>query len=60
MCIRDSICIVNRDRSTNDIVIPSNAHSIDVVYGDCEANLEDGSVKITKNAGDIGIILHEK
>ena len=54
------ICIVNRDRSTNDIVIPSNAHSIDVVYGDCEANLEDGSVKITKNAGDIGIILHEK
>mgnify|MGYP003301712180 CR=1 FL=1 len=54
------ICVVNRDRSTNDIVIPSNAHSIDVVYGDCEANLEDGSVKITKNAGDIGIILHEK
>ena len=54
MCIRD------RDRSTNDIVIPSNAHSIDIVYGDCVANLEDGSVKITKNAGDIGIILHEK
>jgi glycosidase len=54
------ICIVNRDRITNDIIIPSNAHSIDILYGDCEANLEDGSVKITKNAGDVGIILHEQ
>ena len=54
------ICIVNRDRTTNDISISSNAHSIEIVYGDCEANLEDGSVKVTKNAGDIGIILHEK
>ena len=54
------ICIVNRNRSTNDILIPSNAHSIDIDYGDCNANLEDGSVKVTKNAGDIGIILQEK
>ena len=54
------ICIVNRDRTTNDISISSNAHSIETVYGDCVANLEDGSVKVTKNAGDIGIILHEK
>ena len=54
------ICIVNRDRSTNDINISSNAHSIEIIYGNCEANLEDGSIKITKNAGDIGIIIHEK
>ena len=54
------ICIVNRDRSTKDITINTNAHSIDVIYGDCEASLEDGSVKITKNQGDIGIIIHEK
>jgi glycosidase len=54
------ICIVNRDRSTKDITINTNAHSIDVIYGDCEANLEDGSVKITKNQGDIGTIIHEK
>ena len=54
------ICIVNRDRTTNDISISSNAHSIELIFGDCKANLEDGSVKVTKNAGDIGIILHEK
>ena len=54
------ICIVNRDRSTKDITISTNAHSIDVIYGDCEASLEDGSVKITKNQGDIGTIIHEK
>ena len=54
------ICIVNRDRSTNDINIPSNAHSIEIIYGDCKASLDDGYVKITKNTGDIGIILHEK
>ena len=54
------ICIVNRDRSTEDINVTSNAHSINVLYGDCEANLEDGSVKVTKNAGDIGLIIHEK
>jgi len=54
------ICIVNRDRLTKDITISSNAHTIDVLYGNCEANLEDGLVKITKNSGDIGIIIHEK
>jgi glycosidase len=54
------ICIVNRDRLTKDINISSNAHTIDVLYGNCEANLEDGLVKITKNSGDIGIIIHEK
>jgi hypothetical protein len=51
---------VNRDRLTKDITISSNAHTIDVLYGNCEANLEDGLVKITKNSGDIGIIIHEK
>jgi hypothetical protein len=51
---------VNRDRLTKDINISSNAHTIDVLYGNCEANLEDGLVKITKNSGDIGIIIHEK
>ena len=54
------ICVVNRDRLTKDINISSNAHTIDVLYGNCEANLEDGLVKITKNSGDIGIIIHEK
>ena len=54
------ICVVNRDRLTKDINISSNAHTIDILYGNCEANLEDGFVKITKNSGDIGIIIHEK
>ena len=54
------LCIVNRDRLTKDLTINTNAHSIDVIYGDCEAILEDGSIKITKNHGDIGLIIHEK
>ena len=54
------LCIVNRDRLTKDLTINTNAHSIDVIYGDCEAILEDGSIKISKNHGDIGLIIHEK
>ncbi len=54
------LCIVNRDRLTKDLTINTNAHSIDVIFGDCEAILEDGAVKITKNRGDIGLIIHEK
>jgi len=54
------LCIVNRDRLTKDLTINTNAHSIDVIYGNCEAILEDGSIKITKNHGDIGLIIHEK
>jgi len=54
------LCIVNRSKSKDDFNIISNAHSVNVIHGDCAANLDQGMIKITNNAGNIGIILHEQ
>ena len=54
------LCIINRSKSNDDFNIISNAHSVNVIHGDCAANLDQGMIRITNNAGDIGIILHEQ
>ena len=54
------LCIINRSKSSNDFNIISNAHSVNVIHGDCAANLDQGMIRITNNAGNIGIILHEQ
>ena len=54
------LCIVNREGSTKEINIISNAHSANVIFGNCTSKLENGMIKIQANSGDIGIIIHEK
>ena len=54
------LCIINREKSNNDFQIISNAHSINLKFGNCTANLDNGKIKITDNAGDIGLIIHEQ
>ena len=54
------LCIINRTKSNDDFNIISNAHSVNVIHGDCAANLDQGMIRITNNAGNIGIILHEQ
>ena len=54
------LCIINREKSNNDFQIISNAHSINLKFGECTANLDDGKIKITNNLGDIGLIIHEQ
>mgnify|MGYP005702713105 FL=1 len=54
------LCIINRSKSNDDFNIISNAHSVNVIHGDCAANLAQGMIRITNNAGNIGIILHEQ
>ena len=54
------LCIINRSKSNDDFSIISNAHSVNVIHGDCAANLDQGMIRITNNAGNIGIILHEQ
>ena len=54
------LCIINREKSNDDLQIISNAHSINLKFGECTANLDDGKIKITNNLGDIGLIIHEQ
>ncbi len=54
------LCIINREKSNDDFQIISNAHSINLKFGECTANLDDGKIKITNNSGDIGLIIHEQ
>ncbi len=54
------LCIINRSKSNDDFNIISNAHSVNVIHGDCAANLDQGMIRITNNSGNIGIILHEQ
>ena len=54
------LCVINREKSNDDFQIISNAHSINLKFGECTTNLDDGKIKITNNSGDIGIIIHEQ
>ena len=54
------LCIVNRENSQADFNIISNAHSVNLIFGNCTAHLDEGMVKVTNNSGDIGIIIHEQ
>ena len=54
------LCIIDRSKSNDDFNIISNAHSVNVIHGDCAANLDQGMIRITNNASNIGIILHEQ
>jgi len=54
------LCIVNRENSQKDFNIVSNAHSVNLIFGNCTAHLDEGMVKVTNNSGDIGIIIHEQ
>ena len=54
------LCIINRSKSNDNFNIISNAHSVNVIHGDCAANLDQGMIRITNNAGNIGIIHHEQ
>ncbi len=66
VCFRRSLenesmlCLVNRDRSTKDIKIPSTAESITIVHGDVEANIDEKNVIISNTSGEIGIIIQEQ
>ena len=53
------VCIVNRDKSNKDINIVSNAHSANIILGDCEAKLAEGLLNITNNL-ERGLIIHEQ
>ena len=54
------LCIVNRDRSNKDINVISNAHSANIIFGECEAKLDEGLLKITNKNSEIGLIIHEQ
>ena len=54
------LCIVNRDKSNKDINIISNAHSANIIFGECEAKLDEGILKITNKNSEIGLIIHEQ
>ena len=54
------LCIINRSKSNDDFNIISNAHSVNVIHGDCAANLDQGMIRVTNNSGNIGIIIHEQ
>jgi len=54
------LCIVNRDKSNKDINVISNAHSANIIFGECEAKLDEGLLKITNKNCEIGLIIHEQ
>ena len=54
------LCIVNRDKSNKDINVISNAHSANIIFGECEAKLDEGLLKITNKNSEIGLIIHEQ
>ena len=53
------LCIVNRDLKNKDIDLSTNAHSVDIVYGDCTIELDSGKLKITDIADNFGLIIKE-
>ena len=53
------LCIVNRDLNNKDIELNTNAHSVDMVYGDCSIELDSGKLKITDIADNFGLIIKE-
>ena len=53
------LCIVNRDLNNKDIELNTNAHSVDMVYGDCSIELDSGKLKITDLADNFGLIIKE-
>ena len=53
------LCIINRDKKTKSLKIATNAHSSEVIFGDCIIQLNDGHLEID-NITDIGIIISEK
>ena len=54
------LCIVNRDKSNKDVNVISNAHSANIIFGECESKLHEGLLKITNNNSEIGLIIHEQ
>jgi hypothetical protein len=46
--------------SNKDINVISNAHSANIIFGDCEAKLDEGLLKITNKNSEIGLIIHEQ
>ena len=53
------LCIVNRDLNNIDIELNTNAHSVDIVYGDCNIELNSGKLKISDIADNFGLIIKE-
>ena len=53
------LCIINREIIKQEINVVSNAHTVEVMFGNCTASLEDGKIKV-KNFNEIGLIIHEK
>ena len=45
--------------SCNIADVVDNAHSANIIFGDCEAKLDEGLLKITNNS-EIGLIIHEQ
>ena len=54
------LCIIDRSKSNNNFNIISNAHSVNLIHGDCTVNLKEGMIKVTDNVGNVGIIIHEQ
>ena len=46
--------VLNRDLNNKDIELNTNAHSVDMVYGDCTIELDSGKLKITDIADNFG------
>ena len=46
--------------TNKDINVISNAHSANIIFGDCEAKLDEGLLKITNKNSEIGLIIHEQ
>ena len=45
--------------NNKDIELNTNAHSVDIVYGDCTIQLDSGKLKITDIADNFGLIIKE-
>ena len=53
------LCIVNRDLNDTDIELNTNAHSVEIIYGDCTIELDSGKLKIKDLAENFGLIIKE-
>ena len=59
MCIRDSLCIVNRDKRKRDIEIETKAENVELIYGECSIELNSGKLILKDLADNFGFIIKE-
>ena len=53
------LCIVNRDKKNVEISIETLAENVEAVYGECELEINSGTLKISGLADNFGLIIKE-